>query len=158
MNTPEIKADWLTDLARGDAGEREFLQVFPTYRKGDKLDMYDWDLVSSTTGDTVELKTDYYDMSRTPNLIVERYSNEQKGTPGGPYRHSEHLTYWVYYYRKNGTFLFYNAAQLIEKVNSLELPLTHIQNRGYTTGVYKVPRRDVEDCLEFCVQLPGTYK
>lgn len=144
-------ADWLKDLERGDVGEQEFLQTFPTYRKVDDSQMYECDFQCLYTGETVELKTDYYDMNKTPNLIVERYSNQQKGTPGGPYRHSTDLTYWVYYYRKNGIFIFYNALQLIETVDSLALPLVPIQNNGYTTGVFKVPRDAVTNCIHFVV-------
>jgi hypothetical protein len=149
-----MKANWTQDLARGDVGERDFLRTFPLYRKGDQENMYEHDLVCSVSGSTVELKTDYYDMDKTPNLIVERYSNEQKGTAGGPYRHNSSLGYWVYYYKKNGVFLFYDAGQLVEKVTSLNLPLLSIQNQGYTTGVHRVKRTDVEDCLLHVIVLP----
>lgn len=147
------KANWHMDLARGDQGERDFLNTFPSYRKVDDSQMYECDFQCIHTDETVELKTDYYDMNKTPNIIVERYSNQQKGTPGGPYRHSDQLTYWVYYYKQNGLFLFYNALQLIEVVDSLGLPIIPIQNQGYTTGVYKVPRDKLTSCIHFTVSI-----
>lgn len=140
-------ANWAQDLARGDAGEQEFLETFPLWRKGEDINRYEHDFVHSITGATAELKTDYYGMHQTPNLIVERYSNGEKQTPGGPYRHNGDLSLWIYYYRKNGIFLMYDPAQLIERVDSLELPLIPVRNRGYTTLVYKVPRTEVEDLL-----------
>ncbi len=136
-----------TDLARGDVGEQQFLSTFPLYRKGEFVHQAEHDFVHSISGATVELKTDYYSMDRTPNLIVERYSSIESGKVGGPYRHSSSLSYWVYYYIEDGVFLMYDAAQLMEKVDSLRLPITEIPNRGYTTGVYKVRRQEVEDCL-----------
>jgi hypothetical protein len=139
--------DFREDLVRGDKGEQQFLLTFSLYRKGEDVDRAEHDFLHSLSGATVELKTDYYSMHKTPNLIVERWSSIEKQKPGGPYRHSQDLTYWVYYYIQEGVFLFYDAQQLVEKVNFLQLPITQVHNRGYTTGVYKVRRQDVEDCL-----------
>jgi len=151
-------ADWKQDLARGDVGEREFLATFPMWQKGEDINRYEHDFVHRLTGETAELKTDYYNMEATPNIIVERYSNWERQTPGGPYRHDGSLSLWVYYYRKNGLFLMYNPSQLIEKVDSLNLLLTPVSNDRYTTMVYKVPRNSVEDCLVEVISIIGKYK
>jgi hypothetical protein len=155
MSDGRNKPNWKQDLARGDAGEREFLATFPLYRKGEDVNRYEHDFVHSLTGATVELKTDYYDMHQTPNLIVERYSNYERKTPGGPYRHNGDLSLWVYYYRKNGVFLMYDPQQLIEKVESLYAPLVPVQNDRYVTMVHKIPRTAVEDCLVEVVHTPS---
>lgn len=148
------KPNWINDLARGDVGEKDFLNTFPLYRKIDDSQMYEADFVDPA-GNTIELKTDYYSMQKTPNLAVERYSNIEKGTPGGPYRHSDKLTHWVYYYKKNGVFLFYDALQLIEVIEELEPTLVTVKNSTYTTGIYLIPRREVEECLTQVIKLPS---
>lgn len=151
-------ANWLKDLARGDVGEREFLATFPMWQKGEDVNRYEHDFVHSITGETAELKTDYYDMEKTPNIIVEKYSNYEKRTPGGPYRHSTELSLWIYYYRKNGIFIMYNPSQLIEVVDSLRLPLVPVRNDRYTTMVQKVSRQSVQDCVVEVVNISGKYK
>ena len=82
------------DLKRGQQGEQDFLKLFTKLvgtdgRKGDIL----------APDGKIELKTDFYPMSQTPNFFIERYSSIEVLSPGGPWQAKAHgCKYFVYYY------------------------------------------------------------
>lgn len=141
-------ASFNVDIHRGDAGEEMFMEYFPTYTKGNYKQRADYDLICKYSGATVELKTDYYSMERTPNIIVEYYSDIDKQKLGGPWR-CPGTTYFVYFYIQQGVFLWFPMTPLLERLNSLGFNqngrMVRVPNLGYTTGVHKVPRKEIMD-------------
>lgn len=95
---------------------------------------------------TLELKTDYYDMMKTPNFFFERFSKIETQAPGGPWQAASNKTdLFVYFFPKNGQFFVFETAPLVQLLNSItpRLQLVHIPNITWTTGGYKVLRTAV---------------
>lgn len=140
--------DWKTDLSRGDTGEQLFQLSYPGWIKGDWESRSRYDFTNEKTGETVELKTDYYPVEKTPNIFIERYSDTSRATDGGPYRCPD-CTYYVYFFIKSGTFLWYPTGKLLERLAELTpgMQLCEVRNNTYITTGYKIRRALVADLL-----------
>lgn len=99
----------------------------------------------------VEVKCESsYRWDKTPNMAVERYSNIERGTMGGPWRTS--ALYYAHIYRE-GRMVIVNRAMLIEWLDKAlaadpnAFEYKRIPNDGYTTGTYLVPRERVKTAL-----------
>lgn len=103
---------------------------------------------ADATGALIELKADSYDMTKTPNLFVERYSDLMKLSPGGPWQaHAKGATVLVYLYSQNRRWLvFRDLPALLGRLEALTKgkPGTQIPNRGYITLGHKVARADLQ--------------
>lgn len=126
------------DLKRGQAGEAEFLRLFSKLvgtdgRKGD---------IVAPDG-KIELKTDFYPLSKTANFFIERYSSLEVFSPGGPWQAAAHgCKYFVYYYTSDKlgyVFLVDDLLKQLEKLESGFKPV-EVRNKKWTTIGYKVPR------------------
>lgn len=124
-------------LKRGQAGEQEILQIFSALKKTD-----------GRTGDMilneqkVELKTDYYSAQQTENFFLERFSNKDKGTNGGPWQALDHgCEYFLYYFIADKQGWCFNTKQLVSQLESFsDLKPIEIKNPKHTTIGYKVLR------------------
>jgi hypothetical protein len=103
-------------------------------------------------GRYLELKTDTYDMSRTPNFFMERYSDDKTFKNGGPwYADEKKSDVFLYFFVQNKKlFWFENIPALIERIEKMSLTLCEIPNKGrwgggYNTLGFKVPRHLVKD-------------
>lgn len=139
--------DFKTQLKVGDRGEELFIEHYPR-----KLTVYDgrqWDFTVSSTGETIELKTDTYNMDKTENFFFERYSNIDLKTPGGPWRAKEDKVniFCYYFVRHNLWYEFRHIPNLVKRLDILSAKsgLIYIKNRGWITAGYKIKREDVED-------------
>lgn len=143
-------------LKVGNEGERLFLanyhapiiKISHKDKAGDFRRVDDWSLV--------ELKTDTYQMDKTPNLFFEHTSNVEKGTPGGPWRTlKEGVDHFCYHYIKNKTYFeFSDVAALCSELDAIisggKAKAKTIPNRGFLTIGYVVPRERVAKlCREF---------
>lgn len=95
----------------GKLGESHFLsfyQFLPISRADGRK--YDFTLDGQLT---VELKTDTWLMSDSPNIFVELYSNAETETYGGIHR-AKHdgVDFFVYYFINNGIFLWYDVEEM----------------------------------------------
>lgn len=103
-------------------------------------------------GKTLELKSDYYDMERTPNFFIERYSDIERKTDGGPWRSLREGTDWFcYFYPKNRVAYLFNTKTLVKQLEPIikGLPLIEITNKTWVTGGYKIPRELLKEvCLK----------
>jgi hypothetical protein len=128
-----------TSLRFGDAGEAIWYQAHPGLSridglKGDFLD---------ANGEKWELKTDLWSMEKTPNFFIERYSDMARKTPGGPYQALVHgCRYFCYFYIASLTYFKFDCAELVATLDEVlpKLTPTEVQNKGYTTMGYRVPR------------------
>ncbi len=132
-----------TQLEVGQAGEAEFMERYPH-----KLQVHpdrDGDFVDSK-GRKLELKTDTYDMRKTPNFFIERWSVLDKEKPGSLWQAHEHgCQIFCYYFVTNKTYFkidnIPSAIQKVEKwIEETKPSLVYVKNRGYITAGYKVPR------------------
>lgn len=136
----------------GDIGEADFIKAYeklePTKDpKNRKIDFF------LNNGKTVELKTDSYDMDKTPNMFMEYETVTSKKTIlGGPWRSKEHeVDFFVYYYMKNKVFFWFEPIDLCKTldkyIKSEKVKPIAIQNRsstndgkGFKSFGYKIPR------------------
>ncbi len=98
----------------------------------------------SPTGTLIELKTDFYDPTKTENFFMERYSYDVK--PGGVWQAMEAGSeIFVYQFALNGQQFFFHTADLLkwleENVNPAKL--ISIMNSRHITRGYKIKRDDV---------------
>ena len=128
-------------LSKGKAAEKKFLELF-----GDRLKATDGrtvDFIINKSGLTIELKTDFYDPAKTPNLFMERWSRD--GVDGGPFQAlSKGASYFVYWFPVTNEFFVFETAPLVAHLEQLKLTLVPVQNIGFTTYGYKVNRAQLE--------------
>jgi hypothetical protein len=136
------------DLARGRIGELGFLHA--TKGTVEPTDGRTGDFVLTGTKIKLEVKSDYYDPSKTSNFFIEKYRSGNK--PGGVWQAQEHgCKYFLYCFVKTGTIYAFNTKKLCERLDLLHdsknLTLTSVNNPGYTTRGLKVHRDLVTDLM-----------
>lgn len=144
-NTVKV-AKFKDDLKRGHGGEHRFYNRFAG--SVTHLDGRNADFEINKTGETVELKTDYYDMNKTPNFFMERYSFDDRD--GGPWQSlAKSISYYIYTFDKCGTIFVFNTAQLVRRLNRIckKHVLANVPNSGYTTRGYRIPRESLESVM-----------
>ena len=108
---------------------------------------YDFILLN---GEKVELKTDTYALSDTPNFFFEKYSDIKTEKLGGPWRaKKDKINHFVYLYIKDRTFYWFDPAVLCYNLDKItkKMQTKHVRNIAWTTSGYAVPRAL---CMEFC--------
>lgn len=142
--------DFQIQLKLGNRAEELFLEHYPT-----KIEIYPeraYDFTCTKTGAKIELKTDTYNIDKTSNFFMERYSDVHKKTIGGPWRAKrDKVDIFCYYFvRHNIWFQFNNIPALISRLDELTdgKGLVYIKNKGWITGGYKVKREDLEDLYD----------
>lgn len=146
MRTAEQKSfGWKEQLKVGTRGEELFIQnyhsplvIVPEHKV---------DFRRVTDGKTIELKTDTYNIAKTPNFFWERFSDVHKKTPGGPWRaRKDRVDIYCYYFvRHNLYFEFTDIKRLCKELEKLtkRQGLVFVKNRAWITGGYTVPREKV---------------
>lgn len=135
----------------GLKGEQLFLEKY----HGGKLNKIDYkspigDFLDST-GKIIELKTDTYPLTRTPNFFMERYSHLEKQTLGGPWRAYAHgADILIYLFASSGTYYCFEdlgklVLRLEEIIKDNNLKPDRIPNYGYITTGYKIERNLLKD-------------
>lgn len=136
-------------LAIGNIGETNFQQYYselnPQKSKDKKIDFI------LNNNHTVELKTDSYNMEKTPNFFMEQYTvSDDKINLGGPWRTKEHgVNLFVYYFLNNKVFFWFCPITLCEfldkyikdnKLNKISIPNKGSNGTYYEAQGYKIPR------------------
>lgn len=133
-------------LTIGALGETLYFQAHNG--KLERLDGLKADFRCMETGDLYELKTDTYSMDSTPNMFIERYSDNIKRNPGGPFQSKVNgCKYFTYFYVQNLTLFTFLTQSLIDRIEQLapQLRVMFIQNKSWVTEGYLVPRTLIED-------------
>lgn len=141
----------------GDVGESDFIKVYQKLKpkKSEKDFRIDFTL---NNGKTVELKTDSYDMEKTPNFFMEQMTiSGNKTNLGGPWRSKDHkVDYFVYYFLNNKVFFWFEPIVLCEfldkfigefKVKPVSIPNKDSRGGYYEAVGFKIPRESVKPLL-----------
>ncbi|MBC8395058.1 MAG: hypothetical protein H8E05_00010 [Bacteroidetes bacterium] len=136
------------DLARGQKGEEVICKRYKCSKSKDLR----YDLISPK-GRSWEVKSDDYDMTKTPNFFMECRSDKSKNTLGGPWRAlNDNVELFSYLFVKNRKHYIWETKTLVERLEDIvaAMPLHEVENKNngkpyYTVG-YKVPRKLLEYC------------
>lgn len=133
------------DLAFGQDSERLLLDQYPFLERTDGRKS---DLRIKGTNILIEKKADSHDMNKYGNIIIEKFSKEEK--LGGPFSALENgCRYFAYTFVQNRKTFVFKTDKLVERVNKLaaekNLKLFETWNPGYTTRFFKVKITDLED-------------
>lgn len=143
--------DFKEQLKVGDRGEELFLENYPK-----KLTIYpgkEYDFTCES-GAKIELKTDTYNINKTENFFLERFSDLERETPGGPWRAAnDGIDIFCYMFvRHNIWFQFEDVPALVQRVDEIlegrKGGLVYIKNRGWVTAGHKIKRVDLEDLYD----------
>ena len=146
----KTKFDFKKQLYIGELGENDFISCYknfgPIKSKDRKFDFI------LNNGDSVELKTDTYDMNKTENFFMELYSDIDSNKIGGPWRaRMDVITFFVYYFSINKTFFWFNPIALCMKIEEIiinnKLKPRIINNKGWKTQGYVIPRVSLLDIV-----------
>jgi len=142
--------DFKEQLKCGERGEELFMANYPK-----QLTIYpgrDGDFIEKNSGKKIELKTDTYNMNKSSNFFIERYSSVYDKTPGSVWQARDHgcEVFCYMFVRHNTWFQFNDLDKLINRLEELTTGkgLIYIKNRGWVTGGYKVPRSSLSDLYE----------
>lgn len=133
--------DFQEQLKAGSRGEELFLEYYP-----EKLDIWpgrDGDFITSD-GVKIELKSDTYNMDKTANFFIERYSDFEKKSPGSIWQAEGHgCTRFVYYFVRHNTW--FECRDLPGLMQFIETNYGHkgfilIKNKGWRTAGWAIPR------------------
>jgi hypothetical protein len=130
----------------GQLGEMLFHQA----HNGDatKIDGLNGDFIWEPTGEKVELKSDFWKMEKTPNFFFERFSDRDRGTPGGPWRaQKDGSDLFVYFYVSDLTYFIFNTDELVGRLEKIigRIEPTLVTNKSWITEGYRVPREMLKD-------------
>ena len=139
--------DFKVQLQCGERGEELFMERYP--RKLEIFPGREYDFTVKSSREKLELKTDTYNLEKSPNFFFERYSDVHRKTLGGPWRaYGDEVDIFCYYFvRHNIWFEFRNLQALVERLEVLtkNQGLVYIKNRGWVSAGFKVPRDSLSD-------------
>ena len=139
--------DFKDQLLVGDAGARLFQERWEA-QTIPHADPKGPDFVDALAR-CIELKTDTYPMSKTPNFFMERWSDVGTRRPGGPWQaFGKGCNLFVYLFLADRVwFVFDDLPALLARLDSLTpgLPAKHIRNKGWVTEGYAVSRLALSD-------------
>jgi hypothetical protein len=146
-----------TQLKVGERGQELFQEAYPT-----TLEVYpqhDGDFIEVESGKKLELKTDTYNMTKTENFFVERWSSLYDEKPGSfwqAYGHGCQIFCYMFV-RHNTWFQFGDIPAAMDKVEKMTATkgYIYIKNRAWITAGYKIPREALSDLYEVYEFLPG---
>lgn len=139
------KFDFKEQIKVGDRGQELFLQnyhsplvVFPEHKA---------DFKRVSDGKLVELKTDTYNMEKTPNFFWEYLSDIQKLKPGGPWQSRMHrVPVFCYMFVRHNVYYEFDTKELVKFLTPIaeeihaKNKLLWIKNKGWITGGFTYPR------------------
>lgn len=134
-------------LKRGQKGEAQFHDLFKD--KVDRTAGYIEDFIIKKNNKTIDVKTDFYDMGKTENFFMERYSYGQED--GGAWQAlKKGVDYYIYFFPSHMEFFVFKTATLVKKLEELcnGAYLIGVKNTSHLTRGYKVKREDLE-----CIRL-----
>ena len=141
--------DFQERLKFGDAAERKFAEGYHSELEFIKERYADFRRVSD--GAIVELKSDSYSHEKTENFFIERFSSEEKQSPGSFWQSvPKGVQVFCYFFPSDGIYYeFTDLPKVLEKLDDIlregKLKPVRIFNEGWTGVGYKVPRSWLQD-------------
>lgn len=152
MSKPAEKKVWSfqEQLVVGDRGQELFQEYYPK-----KITVYpghDGDFVEVSSGKKIELKTDTYNMHKTANFFIERWSSLYEEKPGSlwqAYGHGCEIFCYMFV-RHNTWFQFNDIPAALDKLEKMTATKGYIfiKNRSWITAGYKIPREALSDLYD----------
>ena len=153
-------------LKTGEIGQNLFLSYFPVYR--DISDGHGTDFIHQD-GSTLELKTETRSLFATPNFFVERYSDFNKKTPGGPWQALEKKSdRFAWLFLPNKKLFIFKTVELVAALEGMlqkqalilspgNIPnhLKMIPNKTYTTAGWAIKRSNLISKIK-CIEIDLT--
>lgn len=151
MSTDAKRWSWADQLAKGKAGEVMLMELanglmapgLKTYRPSDDRR---WDLLDPF-GRKIEVKTDLYDHTKTPNLFVEWRSGVK---PAGPWRAAnDGVDSYVHWFPnpKPLAYWFHDVPALVKYLDEWLAAKRRwgrlIRNRGWSAIGYVIERAEL---------------
>jgi len=136
--------DFQEQLKVGTRGEELLLEYYP-----EKLKIWegrDGDFITES-GIKIELKADSYNMDKTPNMFIEKYSDFDKKTPGSIWQAAGHgCKRFIYYFVRHNTWFECNDIPGLCKF--IDDTYGHkgfilIKNKGWRTAGWAIPRTNL---------------
>ena len=119
-------------LKSGHEGEMLFSQLNPNLKR---TDGFEYDFITSDNK-TIELKSDYYSMNKTPNYFMEIFSVLEKDKLGGPFQSLQKgVDYYIYFFVKEKIWKIFDVKSLCERIKKVASQgrKVKVPNKGYTT-------------------------
>jgi len=144
--------DFKKQLEFGQQAERDFMEFYHEPLVLATTFAYDFKLVES--GNKLELKTDDYCHTKTPNFFFERWSDYHKKKPGGPWQsRKKRADIFCYYFARNNIYYQFDNIKLLCKeldtyIKDNKLGFVMVRNKGWITAGYKIPREAVAHLYE----------
>ncbi len=135
-------------LRQGQSGEELFFELNKNLLI--REDGFNYDFTFKETGERLELKSDYYDATKTENCFMERFSDVHQKTPGGAWQAAaKGVKYFGYFFVQNKELYLFETESLVKKLDEVcgKLSLVYIKNVAWTTAGYKVNRNLLTDIL-----------
>jgi hypothetical protein len=142
-NTEDKKKwDFRDQLVVGSRGEELFLQhyhsplvIYPEHRA---------DFKRVSDGALVELKSDTYNIDKTPYFFMERWSDFHQKKPGGPWQSREkRVDVFCYLFVRHNIYYEFNDLKVLTKeLDKLtdKQGMVFVKNKGWVTAGFKVLR------------------
>lgn len=147
---------WKEQLTIGEQGEQSFQALWKSnfHNSLIKSPVRDYDFLTED-GLKVELKSDNYHPSKTPNFFFERFSVLSQQKPGGPWQSWEKgADLFIYQFvLTSEAYIFRNIPELIQTIDHLvhehELKPRKVANRTYFASGYAIQRSLFENLYDY---------
>lgn len=140
----KVVHDFKRSLKVGQKGEAEFHSLFADVLT--RSSGYLEDFVITATGKKCELKVDSYDITKTINYFMERFSYGDKA--GGPWQSLEKdIDFFIYYFPIGNTIAIWDTKALVKRLDKITADqyIINIRNTSHNTRGFKVKRADLAD-------------
>lgn len=104
-----------------------------------------------TDGKIVELKSDTYNIEKTPNFFWEVWSDLKGKKPGGPWQSKEHkVQVFIYYFVRHNTYFEFDLKELLKFLQPHADKRNDgggwifVKNKAWTTAGFTIPREDMK--------------
>ena len=100
---------------------------------------------------SLELKSEYYDALKTPNFFIEKFSNFEAMTFGGPWRAEIHdVFYYAHFFTLSCELYLFKTKELMQQIRGYDDRwLLPIRNKTWTTYGFKVLRTKLRDVYDY---------
>lgn len=138
-------SSFTSSLRHGSLGEALFFQAHEGELKKESGRASDFSVVA--TGEHVELKSDMWDMNKTPNFFFERWGDRDAKKPGGPWQAlANGANHFVYFYVPSLTYFSFDTRKLVGALEAIipSMKPTEVVNKNWITEGYRVPREKLK--------------